>query len=91
MGGGPGQFRQPRSKPDAPAVPVPAPTPAADVPLTPSQLANMSPEQQKNALGERLFAAISAIQPEYAAKITGLAPPSCVTRAHVPYGLARGA
>uniref|UniRef100_A0A7S1IQE0 Polyadenylate-binding protein n=1 Tax=Eutreptiella gymnastica TaxID=73025 RepID=A0A7S1IQE0_9EUGL len=72
MGGGPGQFRQPRSKPDAPAVPAAAPVPAADIPLTPSQLANMSPEQQKNALGERLFAAISAIQPEYAAKITGM-------------------
>jgi polyadenylate-binding protein len=43
-----------------------------DQPLTPSALAEMAPEQQKNALGERLFARISQTQPEYAAKITGM-------------------
>eukprot|EP00667_Euglena_gracilis_P005410 EG_transcript_5441 len=43
-----------------------------DQPLTSSELAGMAPEQQKNALGERLFARISETQPEYAAKITGM-------------------
>eukprot|EP00993_Chasmostoma_nieuportense_P001481 NODE_235_length_2623_cov_44.191106_g220_i0.p1 GENE.NODE_235_length_2623_cov_44.191106_g220_i0~~NODE_235_length_2623_cov_44.191106_g220_i0.p1 ORF type:complete len:618 (-),score=114.61 NODE_235_length_2623_cov_44.191106_g220_i0:671-2524(-) len=41
-------------------------------PLTAAGLANMNPDQQKNALGERLFARISETHPEYAAKITGM-------------------
>ena len=32
----------------------------------------MEPEQQKNALGERLFSRINESHPEYAAKITGM-------------------
>jgi polyadenylate-binding protein len=70
MGGVPSPMgRQPKRQPE----PVPAPAvPAADAPLTTSELAAMSPEQQKNALGERLFAAIAAIQPDHAAKITGM-------------------
>jgi polyadenylate-binding protein len=40
--------------------------------LTPQMLAEMSAEQQKNFLGERLFARIHESQPEYAAKITGM-------------------
>jgi polyadenylate-binding protein len=40
--------------------------------LTPDALAGMTPEQQKNALGERLFARISETHPDYAAKITGM-------------------
>jgi len=70
MGGVPGQMRQPRKQPDV--VPVAAAAPAGDSPLTTTELAAMSPEQQKNALGERLFAAITAISPDHAAKITGM-------------------
>ena len=40
--------------------------------LTSAALANMSPEEQKNALGERLYATILQIHPEKAAKITGM-------------------
>ncbi|KNH04826.1 polyadenylate-binding protein 4 [Perkinsela sp. CCAP 1560/4] len=40
--------------------------------LTSAALANMSPEDQKNALGERLYAAILSIHPENSAKITGM-------------------
>lgn len=40
--------------------------------LSAAVLADMAPDQQKNALGERLFARISTTQPEYAAKITGM-------------------
>lgn len=40
--------------------------------LSAAALADMAPDQQKNALGERLFARISTSQPEYAAKITGM-------------------
>ena len=40
--------------------------------LTSAALANMSPEDQKNALGERLYATILQIHPEKAAKITGM-------------------
>lgn len=72
----------------APAAARPAPVPAAAVPvaqppigypavtadqqLTAAALAQMTPEQQKNALGERLFARISPQHPEHAAKITGM-------------------
>eukprot|EP00009_Paramoeba_aestuarina_P010089 CAMPEP_0201523772 /NCGR_PEP_ID=MMETSP0161_2-20130828/20911_1 /ASSEMBLY_ACC=CAM_ASM_000251 /TAXON_ID=180227 /ORGANISM="Neoparamoeba aestuarina, Strain SoJaBio B1-5/56/2" /LENGTH=580 /DNA_ID=CAMNT_0047922981 /DNA_START=89 /DNA_END=1831 /DNA_ORIENTATION=+ len=40
--------------------------------LTSAALANMSPEEQKNALGERLYTKILSIHPEKAAKITGM-------------------
>lgn len=40
--------------------------------LSAAALLDMAPDQQKNALGERLFARISTSQPEYAAKITGV-------------------
>lgn len=40
--------------------------------LSAAALADMAPDQQKNALGERLFARISTTQPEHAAKITGM-------------------
>ena len=37
-----------------------------------SELSKMSPEEQKNALGERLYAKIQEINPDQAAKITGM-------------------
>lgn len=40
--------------------------------LTAEALAAMSPEQQKNALGEQLYHKISEQQPDMAAKITGM-------------------
>ena len=40
--------------------------------LTSSALAAMSSEEQKNALGERLYARIYAVNPDQAAKITGM-------------------
>eukprot|EP01012_Entosiphon_sulcatum_P003770 TRINITY_DN1131_c0_g1_i1.p1 TRINITY_DN1131_c0_g1~~TRINITY_DN1131_c0_g1_i1.p1 ORF type:complete len:587 (+),score=118.04 TRINITY_DN1131_c0_g1_i1:46-1806(+) len=46
--------------------------PAADQPLTAAVLAQMTPEHQKNALGERLFARITPQHPDHAAKITGM-------------------
>eukprot|EP00668_Euglena_longa_P007357 GGOE01008810.1.p1 GENE.GGOE01008810.1~~GGOE01008810.1.p1 ORF type:complete len:648 (+),score=109.12 GGOE01008810.1:88-1944(+) len=46
--------------------------PGVDDSLSAAALADMAPDQQKNALGERLFARISTSQPEYAAKITGM-------------------
>eukprot|EP01006_Ploeotia_vitrea_P048977 TRINITY_DN67293_c4_g1_i1.p1 TRINITY_DN67293_c4_g1~~TRINITY_DN67293_c4_g1_i1.p1 ORF type:complete len:661 (+),score=126.63 TRINITY_DN67293_c4_g1_i1:61-2043(+) len=41
-------------------------------PLTSQALAHMSPEQQKNAIGERLFSSIKLTYPDLAAKITGM-------------------
>lgn len=41
-------------------------------PLTPSQLAAASSDQQKNMIGERLYPLIAQIQPELAGKITGM-------------------
>ena len=40
--------------------------------LTQAQLARMTPEEQKNALGERLYARINEVNPMQAAKITGM-------------------
>lgn len=40
--------------------------------LTAQQLAKMTPEEQKNALGERLYAKIVEVNPTQAAKITGM-------------------
>jgi polyadenylate-binding protein len=58
----------------AAAAPVMAETTAlAAGPLSANELARMSPDQQKNALGERLFARISETPAgPYAAKITGM-------------------
>ncbi|KAF8065880.1 ATR2 [Scenedesmus sp. PABB004] len=38
----------------------------------PAMLANATPEQQKQILGERLFPQVQALQPELAGKITGM-------------------
>jgi polyadenylate-binding protein len=40
--------------------------------LTTATLASASPEQQKQLLGERLFPQVAQLQPELAAKITGM-------------------
>lgn len=40
--------------------------------LTPEMLAKMTPEEAKNALGERLYVKVQTINPELAAKITGM-------------------
>ena len=46
---------------------------AEAVPLSlPAMLANATPEQQKQILGERLFPQVQALQPELAGKITGM-------------------
>jgi len=41
-------------------------------PLTPAGLANATPQEQKQMLGERLFPLIQSMQPELAGKITGM-------------------
>jgi len=41
-------------------------------PLTPAGLANATPQEQKQMLGERLFPLIQQMQPELAGKITGM-------------------
>ncbi|CAF3215885.1 unnamed protein product [Rotaria socialis] len=41
-------------------------------PLTPAGLANATPQEQKQMLGERLFPLIQIMQPESAGKITGM-------------------
>jgi len=41
-------------------------------PLTPAALANATPQEQKQMLGERLFPLIQNMQPELAGKITGM-------------------
>ena len=40
--------------------------------LTPAALANATPQEQKQMLGERLFPLIQTMQPELAGKITGM-------------------
>lgn len=55
-----------------PPVAVIPPPPAASEPLSSATLAQMTPEEQKNALGERIFSRISPTYPEHAAKITGM-------------------
>jgi polyadenylate-binding protein len=41
-------------------------------PLTMASLAAMTPDQQKRAIGDRLFTLVQVQQPEHAAKITGM-------------------
>jgi polyadenylate-binding protein len=45
---------------------------AGQDPLTPAALANATPQEQKQMLGERLFPLIQQMQPELAGKITGM-------------------
>jgi len=45
---------------------------AGQEPLTPAALANATPQEQKQMLGERLFPLIQQMQPELAGKITGM-------------------
>ena len=40
--------------------------------MTPAALANATPQEQKQMLGERLFPLIQQMQPELAGKITGM-------------------
>jgi polyadenylate-binding protein len=40
--------------------------------LTPAALANATPQEQKQMLGERLFPLIQMMQPDLAGKITGM-------------------
>jgi len=40
--------------------------------VDPSRLSKMNPEQQKNYLGEKLYARITELEPDNAAKITGM-------------------
>jgi hypothetical protein len=40
--------------------------------LTPAGLANATPQEQKQMLGERLFPLIQNMQPDLAGKITGM-------------------
>eukprot|EP01062_Namystynia_karyoxenos_P011215 TRINITY_DN13_c0_g1_i2.p2 TRINITY_DN13_c0_g1~~TRINITY_DN13_c0_g1_i2.p2 ORF type:complete len:642 (+),score=257.72 TRINITY_DN13_c0_g1_i2:100-1926(+) len=69
-------FGQPQMMPGmmhgmAPQMPR-KPEPAGDSPLTAESLAAMSPDQQKNALGEQLYHKIARLNPDQAAKITGM-------------------
>ncbi|UJR22804.1 hypothetical protein I4U23_025835 [Adineta vaga] len=45
---------------------------AGQEPLTPAGLANATPQEQKQMLGERLFPLIQHMQPDLAGKITGM-------------------
>ncbi|CAF0777543.1 unnamed protein product [Adineta steineri] len=45
---------------------------AGQEPLTPAALANATPQEQKQMLGERLFPLIQHMQPDLAGKITGM-------------------
>jgi len=54
-------------------VPQPTPIPPAEaIPLTPQYLNAFPPEEQKQIIGERLYVLIAKIQPQLAAKITGM-------------------
>lgn len=75
--GGRGEGAQPPPPPPAAGGAAPAAAggaPAAEpVQLSlPAMLANATPEQQKQILGERLFPLVQAQQPELAGKITGM-------------------
>lgn len=61
--------------PAAPAAAAPAAPAAGAEPVQlslPAMLANATPEQQKQILGERLFPQVQGLQPELAGKITGM-------------------
>ncbi|CAF5072867.1 unnamed protein product, partial [Rotaria magnacalcarata] len=45
---------------------------AGQEPLTPAGLANATPQEQKQMLGERLFPLIQQMHPDLAGKITGM-------------------
>jgi polyadenylate-binding protein len=45
---------------------------AGQDPLTPAGLANATPQEQKQMLGERIFPLIQSMQPDLAGKITGM-------------------
>jgi polyadenylate-binding protein len=45
---------------------------AGQEPLTPAALANATPQEQKQMLGERIFPLIQQMQPDLAGKITGM-------------------
>ncbi len=61
-----------RNQPPRPGVP-PAGTPGAEVPtITATALANASPMEQKQMLGEVIYMKIAPSQPELAGKITGM-------------------
>lgn len=64
-----GPYTVPRTPQQSPGV-VPETPPLA--PITADELHNMSVEDQKVALGERLYVKISEITPEFAPKITGM-------------------
>eukprot|EP00879_Flechtneria_rotunda_P000310 GHRR01000401.1.p1 GENE.GHRR01000401.1~~GHRR01000401.1.p1 ORF type:complete len:654 (+),score=211.27 GHRR01000401.1:245-2206(+) len=71
-GAAPAPASPPAAPAAAPAAPGPAPA-AEPVQLSlPAMLANASPEQQKQILGERLFPQVQSLQPELAGKITGM-------------------
>ena len=57
-----------RSPQQAPAVPETPPL----APITADELLSMSPDEQKMALGERLYVKVSELAPEFAPKITGM-------------------
>ncbi|KAF9227667.1 polyadenylate binding protein [Gyrodon lividus] len=64
----------PQTRNVAPPAPVvPAPVPQPDIPtLTSAALANASPMEQKQMLGEVIYMKIAPSQPELAGKITGM-------------------
>jgi len=64
MPGAPGQM--PGGKPGA------GPTPGTNQQLSAQMLANAPPGMQKQMLGEKLYPAVSRLQPELAGKITGM-------------------
>nr|VWO98649.1 Uncharacterized protein [Ganoderma boninense] len=68
---GPSANRNPPRPGQAPPAAVPAPT--GEVPtLTAAALANVSPMEQKQMLGEVIYMKIAPAQPELAGKITGM-------------------
>mgnify|MGYP001608029541 CR=1 len=77
MGMNPAMMRPAMAPRPAPAAPQRAPMPQAPAPqhqagLDATYLASMTQEQQKNVLGERLYSYIIKINPNQAAKITGM-------------------
>jgi polyadenylate-binding protein len=69
-GGMPGMPGMPGGKPGQ--GPVPAFVPGTNQQLSAQMLANAPPGMQKQMLGEKLYPAVSRLQPELAGKITGM-------------------